>query len=274
MFGMYYMDKLLSVVIPSFNRTTLTNRAIESVITSFPELIEIIVVDDCSADSYSFCTFNKAKVPVHVIRLAKNVGPGMARQAGVAKTSSRFIAFLDSDDCYDNHWMDYIIDILQGIPENSEESVFISGITQGERPNGAMVRRKLADISPSLQLYAARIIALLFNPFYTQSIVISRNLAFFIDGIRYCEDYYSTVLALFNANTIMLPHVVACHLGRAPNSSGGESFAKEKMFKGEMQVRFALLKNPCIPMQYRLLVPSGIVFQYLRTGVKQILRLS
>jgi len=262
------MDKLISVIIPTYNRKELTDKAVTSVVTSFPSLVEIVVVDDCSSVAYSFDALNSSGVPVRVIRLDRNVGAGMARQAGVAQSTGRYIAFLDSDDCYDMGWVDYVVHLLRSDSGLLNRRVLISGVTQGERKVGALTRKILAGMPQALQLVASRVVATLFNPFYTPSIVISRELCFFKDGLRHCEDYYSTAFALFGADKIILPPSVACHLGRAPNSAGGESAARTKMFKGELQVRFSMLQEPSIPFPYKLFVPVGMAYQFLRTAAK------
>lgn len=264
------MGKIVSVVIPTHNRKKLTDLAVESVVTSFPNLVEIIVVDDCGSIAYSFDAVNSNGVLVRVLRLEHNVGPGTARREGVMQAAGKFIAFLDSDDRYDEGWIDYVINLLQKKPELLNRRVLISGITQGERPVGALARKVLAGIPMHLQLMASRFVAVLFNPFYTPSIVLSRQLCFFKDGLRHCEDYYSTAFALFLADDILLPHVVSCHLGRAANSKGGESAERGKMSWGEMQVRHAMLLEVDVPLGYKLFVPVGMIYQWCRSILKRV----
>lgn len=263
----------MSVIIPTYNRKNLTDKAVESVASTFPYLVEIVVVDDCGSVAYSFDALNSTGVPVRVVRLNRNVGAGMARQAGVTHATGRFIAFLDSDDRYDAGWIDYVLTLLQSNSEVLHCHVLISGITQGEKKVGGLVRRMLVGMPQALRLVATRIVATLFNPFYTPSIVMSRELCEFKDGLRHCEDFYSTAFALFRVNKIFLPKIVACHLGRAPNSLGGESAAREKMFRGEMRVRFSMLQESGVPLGYKLLVPVGMVYQWCRTGAKFVVHL-
>lgn len=267
------MAKLLTVVIPTYNRPELTDRAIESVRTDNQnrQRVEIVVVDDCGSIPYSHPPTNESNVRVRVIRLEKNVGAGMAREAGVRQANGQFIAFLDSDDRYDERWLDWTIAEIARVL--TPDGLLISGVTAGERRTGAIVRKAIAALPQNHVLMAARTVAILFNPFYAPSLVMSRDLCRFKPVLRHCEDYYSTVAALFMANQLMLPDVVACHLGREPSSEGGESAAREEMFKGEMTTRKSMLNELPLPILYKCLVPLGMAYQYLRTGLKIFLGL-
>lgn len=262
------MGKLVSVIIPTYNRKGLTDAAIASVVTAHPALVEIVVVDDCGSIVFGSPGVNSSGVLVRVVRLDENVGAGLARQAGVNQAAGRFIAFLDSDDCYDAGWMDNVLNLLQAGAAISHRRVLIAGCTQGGRGVAAITRKMLVALPTALRLMALRLVTILFNPFYTPSLVMSRKMCSFKDGLRHCEDYYTTALAIFRANELVLAPVVACHLGRAPNSAGGESAARAKMFKGELQVRFGMLKEPDVSFGYKLLVPIGVAYQYCRAMAK------
>src|SRR5262249_1926498 len=85
----------ITVVITTYNRSRLLPRAIDSAQSAGSDL-EVIVVDDCSTDDTpEVC----ARVPrIRYVRLSENGGLANARNAGIAETSSEFIAFLDDDD--------------------------------------------------------------------------------------------------------------------------------------------------------------------------------
>jgi len=87
-------EKKVSVVIPTYNRSSLVQRAIKSAINQTLPPYEIIVVDDGSND-------NTAKIlkkyPVKVIK-QKNLGVSAARNSGILNSSGDIIAFLDDDD--------------------------------------------------------------------------------------------------------------------------------------------------------------------------------
>ncbi|RGE46048.1 glycosyltransferase family 2 protein [Comamonas testosteroni] len=100
----------ISVVIPTYDRIELTLRAIDSVKTKNPELVEIIVVDDAGKDVFFFPSHNnKNGVSVQVVRMSVNSGAGLARMRGVESASGQYVAFLDSDDEYVEGWIDSLI---------------------------------------------------------------------------------------------------------------------------------------------------------------------
>jgi glycosyltransferase involved in cell wall biosynthesis len=90
---------IVSVIIPFFNRFSLLENAIQSVLQQTYEHFEIILIDDCSTDGVFQVTHDKIKL----FRMEENSGPGSCRQFGLEKAKGEFILFLDSDDLiFDN----------------------------------------------------------------------------------------------------------------------------------------------------------------------------
>jgi hypothetical protein len=85
----------VSVVITTYNRSALLQRAIESARNAGTQL-ELIVVDDCSTDDTpDVC----ARIDdIRYVRLSTNRGLSNARNVGIEESSSEFITFLDDDD--------------------------------------------------------------------------------------------------------------------------------------------------------------------------------
>ena len=95
------MDNLVSIVIPTYNRGHILNRAIESILNQSYKSIEVIIVDDCSSDNTAQL-MERYKDDVRVIycKLKHNSGACYARNKGVDLSSGDYIGFLDSDDWF------------------------------------------------------------------------------------------------------------------------------------------------------------------------------
>lgn len=89
----------ISVIIPTYNRAWLINRAVASAIAATVPGDEIIVVDDGSTDETEE-VLKPFTNSIQYIRVA-NGGAGSARNVGLRKARNKLIAFLDSDD----EWM-------------------------------------------------------------------------------------------------------------------------------------------------------------------------
>src|SRR5687767_3968685 len=90
----------LSVVIPTFNRSHLISRAIQSVLSQEEDLFEIIVADDDSPDGTREVVERLVREDgrLRYIKLDNRGGTAGARNAGVANTRGEWIVFLDDDD--------------------------------------------------------------------------------------------------------------------------------------------------------------------------------
>lgn len=87
----------IACVIPTYNRGTLTHRAVESVLMQSDPVDEIIVVDDGSTDNTRELL---SELPINYIYQSNN-GGASARNFGMRATNCDWIAFLDSDDVWD-----------------------------------------------------------------------------------------------------------------------------------------------------------------------------
>jgi len=92
------MMHLVSVVIPTYNRVSTLQIAIESVLCQTYRNIEIIVVDDKSDDYTLEYLKSITDSRVKFVQLHENKGGAYARNIGVENSTGSLIAFLDSDD--------------------------------------------------------------------------------------------------------------------------------------------------------------------------------
>lgn len=92
------MNKPISVIIPTYNRSYCIKRAVESVLEQTYHVQEIIIADDCSQDNTEEVVRQIDDPRIRYCRLPENRGAGGARNFGVEKAQYDLIAFHDSDD--------------------------------------------------------------------------------------------------------------------------------------------------------------------------------
>src|SRR4051794_39729368 len=92
----------VSIVVPAFNAEKTIERCVRSLSALQPPADELIVVDDASTDR----TAELAEAAgARVIRLSRNVGPGLARNEGARAASGEFLAFTDADCVARADWL-------------------------------------------------------------------------------------------------------------------------------------------------------------------------
>ncbi|WP_179376468.1 glycosyltransferase family 2 protein [Winogradskyella wichelsiae] len=103
---------LVSVIIPTFNRTDYLKLTLESVMNQTFTNFEIIVVDDGSnsTENERLCSqFGKIKY----IKIINSGGPAKPRNQGLFLAKGEFIAFVDDDDLWHPEKLKVQVDILE-----------------------------------------------------------------------------------------------------------------------------------------------------------------
>lgn len=116
------MEKLVTIVIPTYARPTNLCRAIDSVLSQDYKNVEIIVVDDNGiATEYQklteqilskYIANKKITYLVHNI----NMNGSAARNTGLANSNGEYIAFLDDDDSYSPKFISECMKVLEASP--------------------------------------------------------------------------------------------------------------------------------------------------------------
>jgi glycosyltransferase involved in cell wall biosynthesis len=192
-------NPLVSVVIPTYNRTRQTIAAIESVLAQTYPNLEIIVVDDGSKDGSGeeIQRFIRERTDgCHQIFFFSqpNQGASVARNTGISKARGEYIAFLDSDDSWDAEKLEFQMQALKRF--NNECDVCFT--------DARLVNNTGMDIS-SFQLHgrnykqligidrdALKSLAASFSGFWVSSLLVRADLARQIGGfsqdISFVED--------------------------------------------------------------------------------------
>ena len=92
-------EKKVSVIIPFYNRSSKTVRAVRSVLKQTHKNLEILLINDGSNEDVSEVEkLVKKYENIKLIKTGKNNGASSARNKGIEVASGDYISFLDSDD--------------------------------------------------------------------------------------------------------------------------------------------------------------------------------
>ena len=173
----------ISVVIPSYNRAHTLQRALQSVFDQSSTVDEVILVDDGSTDD-SAAMVAKQFPGVSIIR-QPNGGVSSARNRGIEAAQYKWIALLDSDDCWLPHKIKAVRDAALKHPGfvlyHSDEIWVRRGVRvnpmQKHRKSGGWIFAQclpLCAISPSAAVIQKSAL---------------QDLGLFDESLPACEDY-------------------------------------------------------------------------------------
>ena len=226
------MKPILSIIIPAYNAAHYIKRCLDSIFvnggldkTSL-DLIETIVVDDCSKDNTSTIvekyrdTYNMSNL--RLIRHNKNLQQGAARNTGLKKACGNYIWFVDVDDII----MPGFLAILQHPNFLSDIDVFqfnaIAEDLNGNQIAEEFLQEAITAVSGIDYLeYEANIsyenrIRATWSKWYRRDYLIHNNL-YFQEGV-YWEDVIHTLKCIYlSTKFTYLPKIGYIYV-QTPNS--------------------------------------------------------
>ena len=121
---MEYVKGLVSVVIPTYRRSDMLTRAIDSVLGQTYENVECIVVNDnIVGDEHSLVLYEKLKVyesdpRFRFLEQEKHINGAAARNVGIRAAKGEYINFLDDDDYWELEKLKLQVDWLKAHDES------------------------------------------------------------------------------------------------------------------------------------------------------------
>lgn len=107
------MSKLVSVVIPCYNRENTIQRAVKSVLNQTYENIEVLVIDDGSVDASVKLAEDLGDSRIKIFKNDKNLGANYSRNKGIELAKGSIIAFQDSDDIWRPKKLEKCVEVLE-----------------------------------------------------------------------------------------------------------------------------------------------------------------
>lgn len=258
----------VSVIIPVFNSGVTAIAAIESVLRQTVKVREIVVVDDGSIDESGRLVAERFRDTNDVVKVFRidNVGAACARNHGIGRASSTYVAFLDSDDLWMPTKLERQLGIIDEVP-----SVGMVGTqtTMGAKKSiDPWVGRsaKPVVVSSTMQLFK--------NFFQTSTVLVRRSVldsvGHFPTGQRYAEEGDLFIRIAAHSRCILLNEVLVDYCGgKGGFGEVGLSANLNAMERGELSnIRRAFERGNCGSMVFL----AAIFFSVLKFSRRQILR--
>lgn len=205
----------VSVIIPTYNRACLLERAVRSVMEQTHHDLELIVVDDGSTDG-TYRLLEPTRPRIIYLRHDKKLGVSAARNTGIRSASGRFIAFLDSDDQWLPEKLSHQISFFEHNP-----SALICQCQEFWYRNGMRVNPRARHLKPSGFIFEKSLALCLVSP---SAVMIRKEIfeevGLFDETLPVCEDYDLWLrIAVSHPVYLIDKHLLIRHAGHADQLS-------------------------------------------------------
>jgi glycosyltransferase involved in cell wall biosynthesis len=180
---------VISVVVASHNRTEYLKEAVDSVVRQTRSDWELIIADDGSAEPTRVYLQSLSDPRIRVIWLPHTGNPSAVRNAAIKQARGRYVALLDSDDCWMPDKLGVQLEGLRSNPECRWSYTYYRRMDEAGREN---VDPRIARWIPHegwILEQVLRVEALIATP----SVMVDRALLDEVGGFDeefvYCEDY-------------------------------------------------------------------------------------
>lgn len=235
------MDKILSVIIPTYNMEAYLRKCLDSLIVDdeLVKLLEVLVINDGSTDNSSTIAHDYEKEYPETFRVIdkENGHYGSCVNRGLKEASGKYVKILDADDYFDNHSFRLYLRLLQDADVD-----FVLTDYNGVNENGRIRRTVTYQIPNDVVLlvddYCGGIV---FSRLQMHAITYKRSILLEnkyhqTEGLPYTDQEWMFLPITYMHNFIYFKYDVYQYLvGRK-----GQSIEKEQVLK-MMESRFALV---------------------------------
>lgn len=140
----------VSVIIPHFNRSSFLRRALNSVACQTVRPREVLLIDDCSnhADRNAVTAMISefsSRLAITSLRNDCNMGANHSRNRGIAAASSKYIAFLDSDDLWLRRKLEIQMREIASAEERTSKPLFSATARYRVDHSGTILARQMTS---------------------------------------------------------------------------------------------------------------------------------
>ncbi len=226
------MKPLLSIIIPAFNAKRYIYRCLDSIYKNGGlnkehfNLIETIVIDDCSADNTSNIVAeyiaNNGITNIYLVRHEQNRQQGAARNTGLRTAHGEYVWFVDVDDII----LPSFLSVLHDSPSLFDVDVFqfnaVAEDLNGVRFSEDFLSELIENVSGKEYLeYEANIryenrIRATWSKWYKREYLLNNNL-FFQEDV-YWEDVIHTLKCIYLSKKFLYVPTIGYVYIQTPNS--------------------------------------------------------
>lgn len=162
-----------------YNAAATIERCLGSITAQTRAVAKILVVDDGSTDDSAVIVRQLGIANLELLRTPVNGGAGAARNLGIARAETPFVAFLDADDVWRPNFVERVSDAIEQFDANYGSSGGIRGNWDGRvrarraQPNGPAV----VDLTNDFWRVAMR-----FMPTHSSATIVRKSLAEQVGG--------------------------------------------------------------------------------------------
>ncbi len=199
----------VTVVIPNYNRVRHLRRALVSILSQGRVPNEILVVDDCS-DAGELKLIEavveelRLKLDIRLLYNRRNMGANYSRNRGIRAASSRYIAFLDSDDVWMPNKLDSQMTAI-GTAARLDARPILSATGRYRVDDGGEV---IARQHSTLKFTLPNILSSNFIGTLSSVVVdtaIARQIGGFKEGLSACQDWEFFIRLAGNVQYVGIP---------------------------------------------------------------------
>ena len=232
------MNDKVSIVIPVYCAENTLKKCVESLVRGTYSDIEIILIEDCSADkSWQVC--QKLQVQYSCDKAyqnPKNIGPSATRNHGLQLMTGKYLLFVDSDDWVEPDFVSAFIEAY----EKYKPDLIVSGYLNHDEVRNATADYfgwKNTDVvamkslkNELLPLYHNRLLQQIWNKFFLADIVRENHLMFDVN-IQIGEDFRFLLayLEYISGDMVVEINKPLYHYVRCNGNSLMSQFGKEKL---------------------------------------------
>jgi len=273
---------LVSIIILNYNGKHLLGVCLDSVIAQTYENLEVIVVDNGSADaSVEFVRNNYPKVKV--IANTANLGYVKAANQGIAYSHGEFLVVLNNDTRADASWIEHLVrtahtDSAIGICASKQLNFFEPAVIDSTgiqffRGGYARDRGKHEKDCGQYDLKEEIFGAPGASAFYRRAMLDDIGV-FDEDYFAYCEEFDLSFRAqLLGWKCIFVPEAVIYHMSGRTRAASDERFL---VFYVERNRLFTIIKNYPVRLfllnwPFLLKYEFDILMRFLKKGEKEVM---